>query len=417
MTENQSWQGASTLSGQGAGQSDSFGGGAYGSGGGSYSPWWQETPATPPPAPAPSGKRPLGLIAATAVLAALLGGGAGAATGALVADDSSSNTSVSQAADPTNGSSASVTLPTGTTAAVAAKVLPSVVQITEQTSQGVGTGSGVVLDTDGYILTNNHVVAGVSSGQLKVTFNDGTTASAKVVGADQGADIAVIKVDGVANLKPITIGSSSSLVVGQQVVAVGSPLGLAGTVTEGIVSALNRPVTTSDASGSSASADTVLNAIQTDTAINPGNSGGALVDMNGKLVGVNSAIASLSSGSGESGSIGLGFAIPVDQAKRIADQLIKTGSSTRALLGARLTDSTSGTSGAVLQSVDSGSAAAKAGLQSGDVVTKFGKQLIDSSEALVAAVRSAVPGSSVTVTYQRNGSTRTVDITLGSTPS
>jgi len=202
---------------------------------------------------------------------------------------------------------------------VAAKVLPSVVQIQEISGSQGGEGSGVVLSPDGMILTNNHVVEAAAGGarQLTVTLKDGTSAQASIIGRDPSADVAVIKMAHQTNLTPIALGRSATLAVGQDVVAVGSPLGLAGTVTTGIVSALNRPVS---AGGAGSGQVSVLDAIQTDAAINPGNSGGALVNLNGELVGINSAIASLgaSSSSTQSGSIGLGFAIPIDQAQRIA---------------------------------------------------------------------------------------------------
>ncbi len=214
--------------------------------------------------------------------------------------------------------------PAGSVQEVAAKVLPSTVSVLASSGQSAGEGSGIILTADGLILTNNHVIAGATD--IQVRFNDGTTATAKVVGADATDDLAVLRADGVSGLSPATLGSSGDLVVGQPVVAIGSPLGLSATVTSGIVSALNRPVRTSSADQSRSAQDTVMNAVQTDAAINPGNSGGALVDMSGNVIGINSAIASLSSNEqGEAGSIGVGFAIPIDQAKRIAQEIIDTG--------------------------------------------------------------------------------------------
>lgn len=388
--------------------------GATGAGGAGDDPWWQQSGPAAAPA-APRRRRPIGLVAGVAALAIALGGGAGAITSALLSDDATTRTVVQS----TPGGSSQVAPPaaaTGSTTAVARKVLPGVVQIQEQSTDGSGgTGSGIILRSSGYILTNNHVVEGAADGgRLQVTLNDGRKTAAMIVGRDVGADLAVVKVNGVSGLTPVALGTSADLQVGQPVVAVGSPLGLAGTVTEGIVSSLNRPVTTSEQGGGSDS--TILNAIQTDSAINPGNSGGALVDMSGRLIGINSAIASLGSSSGtQSGSIGLGFAIPVDQAKRIANLLISTGSSNRALLGASLGTATDG--GAQVQSVTGGGAAEKAGLRQGDVITKFGSQLIDDSTAAIAAVRSAVPGSSVTLTYTRGGQTATAQVTLGSIKS
>ncbi|MGB8403575.1 MAG: trypsin-like peptidase domain-containing protein, partial [Mycobacterium sp.] len=249
--------------------------------------------------------------------------------------------------------------------------------------------------------------------QTKVTFADGTTTTFTVVGADPSSDIAVVRAQGAAKLTPITIGSSANLQVGQKVVAVGSPLGLQGTVTDGIISALNRPVA---AGGDAQNQNTVLDAIQTDAAINPGNSGGALVNMNGELVGVNSAIATLggdSSGQSQSGSIGLGFAIPVDQAKRIADELIKNGTASHASLGVQVGNDAT-IDGAKIVDVTSGGAASVAGLPSGVVVTKVDNRVIGSADALVAAVRSKAPGDKVTLTYlDSSGKPQTVQVTLG----
>ena len=333
--------------------------------------------------------------------------------------------------------------PAGSVEAVSAKVLPSVVKLQVQTGQQGGEGSGIVLTADGLILTNNHVVAeanqaaaeqdslpsGLSpsgrlprgltgGGQTKatVTLSDGRTVPFTVVGADPADDIAVVKAQGVSDLTPISIGSSKDLRVGQNVVAIGSPLGLQGTVTTGIISSLNRPVSTGDEQTGQQS---VMSAIQTDAAINPGNSGGALVDMNGNLIGVNSAIASLGggpeSGGSQPGSIGLGFAIPVDQAKRIADQLISTGTVQHASLGVKLAANNSAQGAAVAGVVADGPAAA-AGLDKGAVITKVDNQPIDSPEALVAAIRSKAPGDNVTVTYaDPSGAERSVQVTLGQT--
>jgi putative serine protease PepD len=245
-----------------------------------------------------------------------------------------------------------------------------------------------------------------------VTFSDGRTSTFTVVGADPTSDIAVVRVQGVSGLTPMAMGSSSGLRVGQPVLAIGSPLGLAGTVTTGIVSALNRPVSTTGESGNQ---NTVLDAIQTDAAINPGNSGGALVNMNAQLVGINSAIATLGADSGDaqSGSIGLGFAIPVDQAKRIADELISTGKATHASLGVQVTTDKSVPGAKVMEIVGNG-AAANAGVPKGVVVTKVDDRTISSADALVAAVRSKAPGDKVALTFQDpGGGTRTVQVTLG----
>jgi len=330
---------------------------------------------------------------------------------------------------------AQASLPTGSVEAVAAKVLPSVVQLQIDMGGQSEEGSGVILDPNGLILTNNHVVAALAgasdgpgaqvtpSGQdvpgpqamkATVTLSDGRTAPFSVVGADPSSDIAVVRAQGFSGLTPITLGSSKDLKVGQNVVAVGSPLGLSGTVTTGIVSALDRPVSTA---GEGRNQNTVLDAIQTDAAINPGNSGGALVNMNGELIGVNSAIASLgggeSSSGGQSGSIGLGFAIPVDQAKRIATELASTGTATHASLGVQLSNDPNAPGAAIAQVVDGGPAAT-AGVPDGVVITKVDGRVVDGAEALVAAVRSKAPGDQVTLTYaDPSGSSETKQVTLG----
>jgi len=303
-------------------------------------------------------------------------------------------------------------LPAGSVEQVAAKVVPSVVKLETDMGRASEEGSGVILSTDGLILTNNHVVEAAKGGDTTVTFADGRTSKFTLVGADPSSDIAVVKADNISDLTPITIGSSANLKVGQDVVAVGSPLGLEGTVTTGIVSALNRPVATG---GDANNQNTVLDAIQTDAAINPGNSGGALVNMNGELVGVNSAIATLGgdSADAQSGSIGLGFAIPIDQAKRIADELIQSGNASHASLGVQVGNDTA-SHGAKIVEVTSGGAAAAAGLPSGVVVTKVDDRVIGSADALVAAVRSRAPGEKVTLTYlDPAGKPQTVQVTLG----
>jgi putative serine protease PepD len=278
----------------------------------------------------------------------------------------------------------------------------------------------VILSSDGLILTNNHVATGAGpGGRMQVAFADGTVASATLVGADPVSDIAVIKAQGRSDLTPIELGSSENLSVGQQVVAVGSPLGLAGTVTQGIISSLNRPVSTS---GESANQATVIDAIQTDAAINPGNSGGALVDTEGRLIGVNTAIATLGGSLGgqqaQGGSIGLGFAIPVDQARRVADELTRTGRATHALIGIQV-PSRATVNGAEVIEVTPDGPAAQAGIPRGSVITRVDDRIIDGGDALIAEVRTHAPGDNVTVTYtDANGSNpRTVEVTLGTAPA
>ncbi|HEX4699885.1 MAG TPA: trypsin-like peptidase domain-containing protein [Actinomycetes bacterium] len=384
-------------------------------------------PGAPPPATersadGPRPRRGVSLLVAVALAAGLVGGGAGAALTAGL-DDNGSQSNSPTAATSLAGAPASATgtAAKGSVEQVAASVLPSVVSIEVSTQQGGGEGSGIVLSSDGLILTNNHVVADAANGAgtITVTFNDGTTHKGTIVGRDPVSDLAVIKADGVTGLKKASLGSSAGLQPGQEVVAIGSPLGLQGSVTSGIVSALNRPVRTGDDTGTE-SVSTVIDAIQTDAAINPGNSGGPLVDLSGNVVGINSAIASLGASSGsQSGSIGVGFSIPIDEARVIATQLINTGSATHAQLGVSVRDaSTSGSSvfsdGAAVAAVTSGGAAAKAGLPTGAVITKVGTRTVDSADALIAAIRSHRPGDNVTLTYAQGGSTKTLSVTLGS---
>lgn len=354
-----------------------------------------------------------GLVAAV-LAAGLVGGGAGAAVTAALDDDSPATSSLSS---PASGDGVAQT-ETSAISQVAAAVTPSVVSIQVSGRGGSGEGSGVVISSDGQILTNNHVVeAADNGGRLQVTLADGDTASATIVGRDPDSDLAVIQAEGVDDLQPATLGSSADLVVGEPVVAIGSPLGLQGTVTSGIVSALDREVVIADESNpfSGQRDGTVLTAIQTDAAINPGNSGGPLVNMRGEVIGINTAIASLPNGLGsQSGSIGLGFAIPIDQARRIADQLASGDSVRRALLGVEVSDAdATGDAGALIQLVTDGGPADEAGLQVGDLITSFGDRQIDGSSSLVAAVRAEQPGAEVEVTYARDGETATVDVTLG----
>ena len=303
---------------------------------------------------------------------------------------------------------------------VAAKVLPSVVTLTTELGGGeFHEGSGVILTPDGLIMTNNHVVAAAGDASQEpatslVRLNDGRTAPFSMVATDTESDIAVVRAEGISGLTPISFGSSADLRVGQPVAAVGSPLGLTGTVTAGVVSALNRPVFgAADGNNQVAAFD----AIQTDTALNPGNSGGALVDMNGELIGMNSATASLvglgDDANAQSGSIGIGFAIPVDHAARIASELIATGTASHAWLGAQVGAETDA-EGARIVGVTSGSPAAVAGLPEGALVTKVDDQVVQNAGTLCAAVQSQAPGARVTVGFiDPSGDPRTVLVTLG----
>ncbi len=370
------------------------------------------------PAAAAQTRSRAGSLITGAVAIAVVSAGIGGGVALTVRSDHPGTAAVATAPGAVPGRPAA-SLPAGSVEQVAAKVVPSVVKLEVAMGRQSEEGSGIILSPDGLILTNNHVVAaaanngrGGDSPTTSVTFSDGRNTPFTVVGTDPATDIAVVRANSVSGLTPITLGSSANLKVGQDVVAVGSPLGLAGTVTTGIVSALNRPVA---AGGDAGDQNTVLDAIQTDAAINPGNSGGALVNMNGELVGVNSAIATLGeeASSPQSGSIGLGFAIPVDQAKRIADQLIRTGTASHASLGVQVSNDATA-NGAKIMEVVRGGAADEAGLPSGVVVTKLDDRVIGSADALVAAVRSRAPGDKVTLTYtDPSGDNKTVTVTLG----
>jgi putative serine protease PepD len=303
---------------------------------------------------------------------------------------------------------------------VAASVLPSVVKINVRGSQGEGSGSGIIISSDGEILTNNHVASVGEGGEMSVSFNDGTAKKATIVGTDPLTDLAVIKAQDVSGLQPARIGKSTSVAVGENVVAIGSPFGLEATVTSGIVSAMNRPVSVGStegeqAPGSAPAQDTTYPAIQTDAAINPGNSGGPLVDLNGDVVGINSSIRTASSGVESGGSIGLGFAIPITNIWPIVQQLRAGETATHAKMGVEVNDAASDDgllTGAGIQSVADGSAADKAGLEKGDVITRVDDVIIPDSNSLVAMIRGHRPGDEVTLTVVRNDKPRTVQATL-----
>ena len=367
-----------------------------------------EHPPMPPTASKP--RRRMGALLAAAFLSAAVGAGAGIGTYAYLSPDNGSTSPASVSTLPA-GQSPKLD---GTITAAAAKIDPSLVTITVQNGSG-GIGSGVIIDDQGHILTNAHVIDGASqSGSVTVIFDDGSTAEAKVVGTSETNDLAVIKVDGVDGLTPATFAKSDSLQVGQTVVAAGAPLGLSESVTSGIVSNTARPVR------SGSNNDAVYLAVQTDAAINPGNSGGPLVDLNGAVVGINSSIASTGSNAdgGQSGNIGIGFAIPSDVAVRVAGELIDQGSSANAALGVTVGADISRVStaaGVPLQTVSSGGAAEKAGLRAGDVITKVNDFETRTADGLIAATRFYAPGTTVKITYIRDGgSPQTVDVTLGS---
>ncbi len=395
-------------------------GGSGGSGGPAYPygyPGYQE--------PARASRRPgngvVAAILAAALVVGVLGGLAGAAGFTFVdglvggGNGPSSTGVVNSPVDNTKGAPAAK----GSDQQVAAAVLPSVVKINVRGSQGAGSGSGVVLSSNGEILTNNHVVAlAGQGGQISVAFNDGSARRATVLGTDPLTDLAVIKAQNVSGLHPATIDTSNDVAVGQAVLAIGSPFGLQSTVTSGIISALNRPVSVGESQGTS----TTYPAIQTDAAINPGNSGGPLVNMSGEVVGINSSIRTAGSnspfgGTSEGGSIGLGFAIPIDKVWPVVQQLRNGATPTHARLGVSVTDAQSNNgllSGAGVQTVNNGSAAMKAGLKRGDVITAVNGEPISGSEALVAIIRGHRPGDTVTLSVLSNGKQQQVKVTLDS---
>ncbi|MET4224161.1 S1C family serine protease [Oerskovia enterophila] len=301
--------------------------------------------------------------------------------------------------------------------AVTSAVAPSVVSIQVTTASGGGEGSGVVIDTEGHVLTNNHVVEGAQDDTVQVTLSDGRLYEAKIVGLDPTTDLAVVKlVDPPSNLTPASFGDSDDVTVGESVLAVGNPLGLANTATTGIVSALDRPVAASGADGGST---VVTNAIQIDAAINPGNSGGPLFNAQGEVIGITSSIATTSS---QSGSIGLGFAIPVNLAKNISAQLIESGTAEHAFLGVSMTDATATADGvtrrgAEVKQVSEGSPAAEAGLEVGDVIVAIDDTAVSGAESLTGFVRERATGDVVKLTVVRDGKAIDVDVTLAAKPT
>ncbi|MEU3947279.1 trypsin-like peptidase domain-containing protein [Streptomyces sp. NPDC029526] len=404
---------------------------AQGGGGGAYGPFGDGGPgggqgggggwgsSYPPPAPKKK-EGGLGRLLAAIGVAALLAGGLGGGLGYTLAKNNDDGDSTTVSASTSGGN---VKRDPGTVAAVAAKALPSTVTIEAEGRGGEGgTGTGFVFDTQGHIVTNNHVVAdAVDGGKVSATFPDGKKYAAQVVGHAQGYDVAVIKLDDApSNLKPLPLGNSDEVVVGDSTIAIGAPFGLSDTVTTGIISAKNRPVASSDGTGSQAS---YMSALQTDASINPGNSGGPLLDAQGNVIGINSAIQSTSNGgfgTGQAGSIGLGFAIPINQAKYVAQELIKTGKPVYAKIGAsvsleegsggaKITETGAGGS----EAVDPGGPADKAGLEPGDVITKLDDRVIDSGPTLIGEIWTHKPGDEVTLTYERDGKERTTELTLG----
>ncbi|HEX4817418.1 MAG TPA: trypsin-like peptidase domain-containing protein [Nonomuraea sp.] len=369
-------------------------------------------PAVAPPAPPRRqglvlGRKAIAGLALATVTALGLSALGGGAVGAYVAGASrpAPTATTTTAASPVFRTVADQL----TVAQVAEKVQPSVVMIQGQT----GEGSGVVLSADGLILTNNHVVTGQDT--LTVKFNDARTAKARVVGTDPATDLAVIRAEGVSGLAAATLGDSDQVKVGDQVLALGSPLGLDGSVTAGIVSALDRTVTVGGGpteqqlppgwspQGADSDVTTLGGMIQTDAAINPGNSGGALVNAAGELIGINSAVSSQ--------GVNLGFAIPVNTAKAVSEQLISKGKVSHAFLGVSVTDATGETTGALVRQVNAGSPADKAGLRQGDLITKIGDTTVEGADTVVGQVRGFKVGQRVELAYVRDGEPHTVTVT------
>ncbi len=395
----------------------------------------------PPAPPRREPRRPgwggvVAMGAGAAVLASLLTAGVLKAT-----DDDTVTSSGTAATSQSSSPQAKAPVSSSSTSnpnwnAVASAVEPSVVAVTVSTQQGEGAGSGVILDKEGRIATNNHVVTGAgSNATVKVTLNDGRTYDASVVGTDSATDLAVIKISNPpSDLTPATLGNSQAAKVGDPVMAVGNPLELAGTVTTGIISALDRPVTTSASessnplSGGSTSEPVITDAIQTDAAVNPGNSGGALVDAQGRVIGIPSSIASLDSSSmfgqsSQSGSIGLGFAIPIDEVKDVSSQLIKSGTVKHSYLGVILGQDGTVTVGgasrnaAQIKAVTSGAPAAKAGLKGGDAIIAVDGEFVNGQSSLVGQLRQRSPGTAVKLTVIRNGRSQDITVTLGTKPA
>jgi putative serine protease PepD len=374
------------------------------SGAGFPPPPWAQPPGPGAPHPHPHRRAGrVGRVAAIGAAALVLAAGSGL-FGGWVATQRDDDARV----PPRPAAAAVPAIDRSSLAAIAEAVLPSVVSI----ATGRSEGSGVVLSADGFILTNNHVVAGATDGAVTVAFSNGKTAQAKVVGTDPPSDLGVVKAEGVTDLRPAKFGDSSAMRVGDTVLAVGSPLGLQGSVTAGIVSALDRTIRAGGEQQSPleqpGTVRQMSGLLQTDAPINPGNSGGALVNTNGQVIGINTAIAT--SGQGQ-GNIGVGFALPSNKASFVAEKLQKGEKVSHAFLGVEVTNAETG--GALIGSIQPGSPAARAGLQRGDVVRQFGDKQINDSDDLVSAVQTGKSGDRLSVTYVRNGEDRTTTVTLG----
>jgi putative serine protease PepD len=370
---------------------------------------WSDEPAAPPRADRPA--LPVWVWPTVAVMALVLGLAGGTLAGALMARSGGGDGSGGVLAVERR-TAAPLPADNGSIAAVADKVLPSTVQIRagREGSRSGATGSGFVFDEQGHVITNSHVVAQADEdgGTIEIIDHDGRTSKAEVVGRSTVYDVAVLKSRAAEKIEPIALGSADQMRVGETVIAVGSPLGLSATVTSGIVSAVNRPVTT----GEGENDNSYINAVQTDAAINPGNSGGPLVDLQGQVVGVNSAIASMGSliASDSSGNIGVGFAIPVEQVQVTTDQILRTGKAQYPVIGADVRGVESG-DGARIMSISRGLPAADADLEVGDVIRQVDGEPVTGSIDLVVAIRSHVPGEKVTLTVERGK--RTIEVTVG----
>ncbi len=382
-------------------------------------PAWMAPPLPPPPPP-PAPRLPirlapnkpmrggLGQVAVVALFAALLAGLLGGAFGYVMAARTV-GPSISLGSSA-SGTPALARRPPGSIAGIAQRVQPAVVTIDIRSASSTGNGSGFVISKDGYILTNNHVAEPAErGGSLTVVFHDGTTSPARIIGRDPGSDVAVIKVNK-NNLPTVQFADSDKVAVGDPVIAFGSPLGLNGTVTTGIVSALERPVKTGGKEGGE---EAYMAAIQTDAAINPGNSGGPLVDGDGRVIGIDSAIATIPGETGKIGSIGLGFAIPMNQAKRTAEQLIANGRATTTVIGADLDRETKLPTGGVRVTLVPDGPAKAAGLQPGDVIIRLNNRVIGDAVDLIALIRKLSPGTKASVVYLRGGRPANTTITLG----
>ncbi|SCE02235.1 putative serine protease PepD, partial [Streptomyces sp. DpondAA-D4] len=389
-----------------------------------YDPWGApQQPLSRPDTGAEGGKARKGrrgTALAGAVLLALVAGGIGGGVGSYIERNGGLTTVELPQAGPDSGGRAPDSV-----AGIAARALPGVVTLHVSGSAESGTGTGFVLDSKGHILTNNHVVAPAgSAGHITVTFSGGETASAEIVGKDSGYDLAVVKVRGVSGLKPLALGNSDNVRVGDPVVAIGAPFDLSNTVTSGIISAKQRPITAGGEKGDGSDVSYV-DALQTDAPINPGNSGGPLVDTQARVIGINSAIRAADSGTGldggQSGSIGLGFAIPVNQAKRVAEELINTGKATHPVIGVTLDMQYTGDGAKVggksadgTSAVTPGGPADKAGIKAGDVITQVQGQRVHSGEELIIKIRAHRPGDRLDLRLTRGGEERSMTLTLGS---